>query len=262
MRLAATRALWPSWFLIAWLVPSWAVFELTATKLPHYTLPLYPALAILAARAAASGAAKRRRFGRRFAAILYAGVGVAIAGLIAALPHIFGAGALTLLCYTAAALIAAGSLLIAALFIRGEAYVGALAAAAMGALVAWTVLAGVLPSLDRLMVSPRLSAALDAAGYHELRDGAPPAALAGYSEPSAVFLLGARTLLTNAEGAARHLAETPGSAAVIEARLQPEFDAARSALGLDTEVLAVVDGFNYSKGRNIRLSVIAARTHH
>ena len=36
-------------FLLAWIMPSWLVFELTPTKLPHYTLPLYPALFILAA---------------------------------------------------------------------------------------------------------------------------------------------------------------------------------------------------------------------
>ena len=35
-------------FLLAWLVPSWIVFELVLTKLPHYVLPLYPAIAILA----------------------------------------------------------------------------------------------------------------------------------------------------------------------------------------------------------------------
>src|ERR1700689_521841 len=34
-------------FLLAWLVPSWIVFELVLTKLPHYVLPLYPAVAIL-----------------------------------------------------------------------------------------------------------------------------------------------------------------------------------------------------------------------
>jgi 4-amino-4-deoxy-L-arabinose transferase-like glycosyltransferase len=34
-------------FLLAWLVPSWIVFELVLTKLPHYVLPLYPAIAIL-----------------------------------------------------------------------------------------------------------------------------------------------------------------------------------------------------------------------
>lgn len=45
-------------FCLAWIVPSWIVFELVATKLPHYTLPLYPAVALLTARgllAAADG---------------------------------------------------------------------------------------------------------------------------------------------------------------------------------------------------------------
>src|SRR3954452_687275 len=34
-------------YLLAWLAPSWIVFELVLTKLPHYVLPLYPAIAIL-----------------------------------------------------------------------------------------------------------------------------------------------------------------------------------------------------------------------
>ncbi len=37
-------------FLVAWLIPAWLVFELVSTKLPHYLLPLYPALALLSAR--------------------------------------------------------------------------------------------------------------------------------------------------------------------------------------------------------------------
>src|SRR5262249_19400698 len=51
----ATPAVWaarresPTKFLLAWLVPSWIVFELVLTKLPHYVLPLYPAIAILIA---------------------------------------------------------------------------------------------------------------------------------------------------------------------------------------------------------------------
>ncbi|MEA1943193.1 MAG: glycosyltransferase family 39 protein [Pseudomonadota bacterium] len=35
-------------FLIAWALPSWLVFELMPTKLPHYVLPTYPALALIA----------------------------------------------------------------------------------------------------------------------------------------------------------------------------------------------------------------------
>ena len=53
----ATPAVWAvrrepaARFLLAWLVPSWIVFELAITKLPHYVLPLYPAIAILTAGA-------------------------------------------------------------------------------------------------------------------------------------------------------------------------------------------------------------------
>ena len=36
-------------FLLAWIVPAWIVLELVITKLPHYVLPLYPAIAILIA---------------------------------------------------------------------------------------------------------------------------------------------------------------------------------------------------------------------
>ena len=46
-------------YLLAWLVPSWIVFELVLTKLPHYVLPLYPAIAILTV-----GALERRILSR------------------------------------------------------------------------------------------------------------------------------------------------------------------------------------------------------
>ena len=49
-------------FLLAWLVPSWLVFELVVTKLPHYVLPLYPAIAIPVAGVVDRGALSRRPF--------------------------------------------------------------------------------------------------------------------------------------------------------------------------------------------------------
>jgi 4-amino-4-deoxy-L-arabinose transferase-like glycosyltransferase len=39
-------------FLACWIVPSWIVFELAPTKLVHYTLPMYPAFALMAGAAA------------------------------------------------------------------------------------------------------------------------------------------------------------------------------------------------------------------
>jgi len=41
----------PALFLTSWIALPWLVFELVSTKLPHYTMPLYPALALLGAGA-------------------------------------------------------------------------------------------------------------------------------------------------------------------------------------------------------------------
>jgi 4-amino-4-deoxy-L-arabinose transferase-like glycosyltransferase len=70
-------------FLLAWAVPSWIVFELALAKLPHYTMPLYPALALLSARAvfAAQGRLRPAAPGTW----LWAGIGLlASAGLVTA----------------------------------------------------------------------------------------------------------------------------------------------------------------------------------
>jgi hypothetical protein len=48
-------------FLLAWIMPTWLLLELVPTKLPHYVLPLYPAIAILIARTMAQDGLSRNR---------------------------------------------------------------------------------------------------------------------------------------------------------------------------------------------------------
>ena len=43
-------------------MPSWLVFEAVVTKLPHYVLPLYPAIAILIAGILQSGSLSKARW--------------------------------------------------------------------------------------------------------------------------------------------------------------------------------------------------------
>ena len=71
--------------LFAWLLPMWFVLELVPTKLPHYTLPLYPALALLCGAAIASGWSRRTAIigGISF---LLVGLALAYAGVWAAMP--------------------------------------------------------------------------------------------------------------------------------------------------------------------------------
>ena len=52
-------------FLLAWIVPVWLLFEAVPTKLPHYVLPVYPAIAILIFMALERGGlVLNRRFSR------------------------------------------------------------------------------------------------------------------------------------------------------------------------------------------------------
>ncbi len=57
--IAVTLSYWR--FAIAWLIPTWLVFEIMPTKLVHYTMPAYPPLALMAGAALDSlmGAGKR-----------------------------------------------------------------------------------------------------------------------------------------------------------------------------------------------------------
>lgn len=239
-------------FLLAWLVPGWLIFELAATKLPHYVLPLYPALAGIAALAAfRPDAAPRAAW--RLGAALYAAAGLALAGAMAALPLVVGAK-VSLVGALAAIIVAALSLAAARAFWRAEPLKGAALSIPAAVILAGTLLAGVLPGLVPLALSPQLSAALDAADLHTLRDGAPPAALAGYYEPSAVFLLGTRTQLTTGAGAADALIDH-GGAAIVEMREREAFDARLKARGVAAAPIAEIDGINYSKGDSVVLTI-------
>jgi 4-amino-4-deoxy-L-arabinose transferase-like glycosyltransferase len=49
-------------FCLAWAIPGFVVFELSLAKLPHYTMPVYPALALLASRAVLGWWMEKRPF--------------------------------------------------------------------------------------------------------------------------------------------------------------------------------------------------------
>ena len=82
-----------------------------------------------------------------------------------------------------------------------------------------------------------------------------PVAVAGYAEPSLVFQLGTKTLLTDGQGAARHLAQHPHAIALVAGGdIQAAFTQEAATLGLSLDSLGQVEGLNYSRGKAVILT--------
>ena len=241
-------------FLLAWLVPAWVILELLPTKLPHYVLPLYPALALLGGAALVEGARAVAPGWLYYADVavkaLWGIVTIALASALIVLPFRFGDH------LSVAGLIGAIALLglMAALLYRWPR--PPLVAAILVSLSAVFILpAGlaVLPGLDRLWLS---RAAADLVGRYPPAAGAPLVAV-GYGEPSLVFLLGGHVRLTTSSGAAEALAG--GGAALVSNREEPMFRQALSGRGLNMQPLGSVAGFDYSNGQRLALMLYDVR---
>ncbi len=231
-------------FLLAWSLPFWIMMEAIPTKLPHYVLPAYPALALMAGAYvfASQGQASR---GFKVWAYVWALLGLALAGgvLFAAHHHGGGIGPMALL---AALCILAGMALPLKAALQGHHAKAALRGAVAGAAVLGLVLGFVAPSLDDLAISRRAASLIAAQGPE-----AGPIASAGYSEPSLVFLTGTATKLTGGGGAAALLRAHPKALALVEAAEEKAF---REGLGdLAARELGRVEGLNYSRGKRARL---------
>jgi 4-amino-4-deoxy-L-arabinose transferase-like glycosyltransferase len=231
-------------FLLAWVAPSWIAFELVVTKLPHYTMPLYPAIALLTARALCATAGgfmksvdeRLVRAGIRLWATVGLGVftlgplfvgrlvgATARSELVLVVPSTLVA---TVLWLYAIASVRAGSLA------RGQAT--GLVVAAISLVSALGV---VLPHGPAPFLSQRLAS--------EIRqtdpDGQLPLASFGFHEDSLVFETRGRVERLHVDQLDSWLAGHSKGLLILPAELM----AARP----DLTPRAAVSGFNYSKGQ-------------
>ena len=238
-------------FALCWLIPAWLVFELVPTKLVHYTLPLYGAAAWLMARALVAPIGLAARIAGGLLVLVAGGVIAAVGPVVVsrfdspgAAPWALAAAALGVL----AALIAAG-LGLAARPRLALALGGVLAIAAHDVLAA-----GLAPALTPLWLSDRASKALASANASP-KLGAGPVSVAGYEEPSLVFLLGADTEQAGPEEAADAIAQ--GNPAIVEARQESAFRVALAEDEASARYLGQVSGLDYSNGRHDILRLYA-----
>ncbi|MGE3335125.1 MAG: ArnT family glycosyltransferase [Rhodospirillaceae bacterium] len=236
-------------FCLAWLVGTWVMFELVPTKLPHYTLPTFPALALLTAIALRSNALQdlMGTMSGRIYRGLWAAVTFALGGGIIFAAQEYG-GDIAMAGMTALILAAGAALALATWANTRTIALAGVVAAAFAAFLA----GGLIPSLNDLAISTRLAGAI---AQHRTSTQS-PIAMAGYSEPSAVFLLGTDTILTSTASVTDYLLSHPGAIGVIEAEHLDAVTRSVAGTGGAMRKLADIEGYNYSRGDPVALSVI------
>lgn len=237
-------------FCIAWIVPSWIVFEAVPTKLPHYVMPLYPAIAILVVAGIADRFVGPHRPLAKLASWLIPAIPLALAfGLAAAgwildrsIPY---AGFVCLLLASMVAIIARNA------FARGEVVRSVMISLGAAVLVSIGVFGLTQPVLSSLKLSPRL-----AESVRGLKCKDPVVATLGYREPSLVFLVGTNLdMLDDAAQAAEFLKEGGCRIVFVENRYEAEFRSEVDRLGIKPVLMSHLAGFNINGGKRLDISV-------
>lgn len=241
-------------FLCAWIAPSWFVFELAPTKLAHYALPLYAAVALLVG----SGLLRQwRSSARPWASLaLFASAAMLLLAVCAAASTLlYGdpAGGVrralqTTLTLGPPTLLALGLLA----FVRSPAK-AVLLSAGVSAMLLFAARERIAPEARQVLVAQQASQALERLQLHpRLSQASAPLLAVGFSEPSFVFLTRTDTRLGTGTQAAR-LAKA-GEAALVESRERRSFETALQDRGLCFQPLGLpVMGLNYSKGDPVQL---------
>jgi 4-amino-4-deoxy-L-arabinose transferase-like glycosyltransferase len=235
-------------FLLAWIVPSWIVFELVPTKLPHYVLPLYPAFAILIAGVVNSHSLSQNRWlvrGTIWWFILMVAVAVFLIGLQIIVGQRLG---LSTWPFAAAAVIF--SLFAWLLYRIDGAEASLMRAATASIMLSIAAYAVTFPGLRGLFPSVGLANYMHSANCPD-----PVAVTVGFHEPSLVFLAGTNTSQGGSgTGAADFLLAGPCRFAFVDSHQERAFVQRADAIGLRYTPGPRIEGFNINGGQAVTIA--------
>lgn len=240
-------------FALAWLIPSFLVFEAVATKLPHYPLPVYPAIAALI-----GGAATAQELGRGWLLARLPAIFAAIGGIVVAIAVLvamqrFGGG-ITPVAIALAGIGIAGAAAAMVLAWKGEA-LGAIALLAIAALPVHGLTFGLAaPAISGLWMTPRIAAAIE----RDVTCADRSVASAGYSEASLIFTIGTGVQLLDGAAAADFLALPGCRVALIDPQNEPAFLSRATAKRTAVAKRETIAGLNLGRAAMTEVSVYVA----
>ena len=239
-------------YLLLWAATTWLIFELAPTKLPHYVLPAFPALAALSAlwvTSAGQSESRAARIAQYISLALFVAAGIALAGFVAWAPQRFGSGSPWWL-YAGAALGGAAVLAVIPNVASRRLWRAAGFAAAAAVILYGVAGFATVPRLTQLWLSPRLAEAV----ARHAQSGDPPIVTAGYAEPSIAFLLGTNTRLDDGPAAGRSAAQSGGLALVASDQEASFLNAVAAGQGR-ADALEQITGLNYSRGKDTKITL-------
>ncbi|WP_051228541.1 ArnT family glycosyltransferase [Pleomorphomonas oryzae] len=240
-------------FLIAWVVPGWLVFEAVATKLPNYVLPFMPALAVLVALVLDNGALGPARRGWRVS-VAFVAVGAVLVGFGLNIAFLVYQGYASWQGLIGAVVIACLGLAASRLLVSGRLLPGLAATVAAAGGLMLLGYAILLPAAKQLWLSDDLAEAVASVR----RCDAPAVSVVGYGEPSSVFRLGTNTLRTTAPAAAEAFRTNECAVAIVAAESKDEFIAALGEGDNKPEPVTTVSGRNLN-GMKLRTMLLFAK---
>jgi 4-amino-4-deoxy-L-arabinose transferase-like glycosyltransferase len=246
----------PVKFCLGWIVPMWIVFELSATKLPHYVLPAYPAIALLTAKALTDGFPSLMKAKHRLPVALIVGLWLAIGSGFAFFFSILPA--LVDNAFEIPQVVAGFVFVLAlgtALAVFVEQKVASLVILTLGGLVFLPMTFGyTLPRLHHVWLSRQIVEAVTTSKPCTLSQ----VVSVGYHEPSLAFMAGTDTIMAK-DGleAAEALKKDSCRVAVIDNQHTREFMDAFASEKNKPKEISVIDGFDSGHGKNAILTVFA-----
>jgi 4-amino-4-deoxy-L-arabinose transferase-like glycosyltransferase len=245
----------PYRFLVAWAVPIIIFFELAPTKLAHYVLPAYPAIALMCGAGLMAMRGRGWRTAHPAGVVLFAVTGVVIVALMAAgatfMPGDFAAALRRAVSTALVGLGCVAAAFTALIMLRRPAARAAVLIACALAL-SFSLRERILPEARALNVSSEAVAALTRARLTPRDERT--LWVVGYREPSLIFLT--RTSIRLAEPREASAQAQIGDALIIEGRVMQE-----TAAELATRNLAFlpaeppVRGLSLGRGERVALFV-------
>jgi len=263
-------------FLMAWIIPAWLLLELIPTKLPHYVLPLFPAIAIMGAKWVSEFKFHNMTLGTKLFSGLWLIIGVVLItasfllvnsnnDMIMSLPDAISLDLLaqhTLIVFYNSPIIIGISLISILILVLTVILVwkiqlkAAIVCSVFLAILFFIPLTySTIPNIKWAFPSANI------ANFLKSTNNVNNSIISiGYHEPSLIFLTGTNTYLTGVENGAKRFAENPKNIALVTRSNLKDFSDATKRLGINLKTAKTFHGFNYSKGRQLTIDLLTFTT--